>query len=89
MLSLQTIVARYHVRPLVDLNRAVLIKAQQFYRDLSRHLGSSAGFFAHWLPSCSAVYPLSSLDQAGTLALQGWVGGLFGEGISDELMQYV
>lgn len=43
----------------------------------------------HWLPSASAVYGLPSLNDDAKAAVQGWVGALFGEGISDELMQYV
>ncbi|ORY69177.1 mediator complex subunit Med5-domain-containing protein [Leucosporidium creatinivorum] len=58
----------------------------KLYADLPRHLGSSKGFFVHWLPSAPAVYPLQGLDEESKLAVDGWVEGLFGEGISDELM---
>lgn len=57
------------------------------FGDLSHHLGSERGFCRHWLGSVSAVYTLHSLDDAGKTAVNGWIGGLFGEGISDELIK--
>lgn len=63
--------------------------ALQLYAGLPCHLGTSKGFFALWLPSAPAVYPLQGLDDESKAAVHGWVEGLFGEGISDELMQCV
>ncbi|GAA5910058.1 hypothetical protein JCM5296_007009 [Sporobolomyces johnsonii] len=54
--------------------------------NLAYHLGSSTSFFARWLPTTAAVYTLPSLDDEGRTAVAGWIGALFGEGISDDLM---
>lgn len=57
------------------------------YEDLGYHLGATAGFCVHWVGSVGAVYALQGLDEEGRAAVGGWIGGLFGEGISDELIK--
>ncbi|GAA5836468.1 hypothetical protein JCM9279_000400 [Rhodotorula babjevae] len=54
--------------------------------NLAHHLGSASSFFTTWLPSCSAVYALSTLSDDERSVVSGWIGALFGEGISDDLM---
>jgi len=65
----------------------VVLARFDLYEDLSYHLGVSSGFCRHWLSSISAVYTVHTLDDQGKAAVGGWVGGLFGEGISDELIK--
>jgi hypothetical protein len=55
----------------------------------THHLGRTGGFFAHWLPTLSATFPLAALDAASSAAVNEWVSALFGEGISDDLTQLV
>ncbi|KAM0753502.1 hypothetical protein T439DRAFT_322399 [Meredithblackwellia eburnea MCA 4105] len=57
------------------------------HRDLPHHLGGGNGFFCRWIPSISVVYALSDLDEEAKSVVDGWVADLFGEGISDDLMQ--
>lgn len=59
----------------------------QLHRNLAHHLGSHKGFFCRWIPSISAVYSLPDLDQDSKSVVDGWIAALFGEGISDDLMQ--
>ncbi|BGP34437.1 hypothetical protein JCM10296v2_006257 [Rhodotorula toruloides] len=54
--------------------------------NLAYHLDSSSSFIATWLPSASAVYALSTVTDDERNAVSGWIGALFGEGISDDLM---
>ncbi|GAA5975572.1 hypothetical protein JCM5350_002653 [Sporobolomyces pararoseus] len=54
--------------------------------NLSYHLGSSQSFLNTWIPSSSAAYSLSSLDEEGRTAVAGFIAALFGDGISDDLM---
>lgn len=80
--------SRFKVSRAVSIIQAVTDSSKlQLYSDLPRHLGSDKGFFVHWLPSAPAVYPLQGLDDESKSAVDGWVEGLFGEGISDDLMQ--
>lgn len=61
----------------------------QLHANLAHHLGSTTSFFTRWLPSCSAVFALSTLSDEERSVVSGWIGALFGEGISDDLMQCV
>ncbi|BGP00452.1 hypothetical protein JCM10021v2_004137 [Rhodotorula toruloides] len=54
--------------------------------NLAYHLDSSSSFVATWLPSASAVYAVSTMTDDERNAVSGWIGALFGEGISDDLM---
>ncbi|GAA5892443.1 hypothetical protein JCM8208_005823 [Rhodotorula glutinis] len=58
----------------------------KLHSNLAHHLGSTSSFFTTWLPSCSAVYALSTLSDDERSVVSGWIGALFGEGISDDLM---
>ncbi|GAA5948530.1 hypothetical protein JCM3775_004170, partial [Rhodotorula graminis] len=66
----------------------VQLVARRFklHSDLAHHLGSASSFVTTWLPSCSAVYALSTLSDDERSVVSGWIGALFGEGISDDLM---
>ncbi|GAA5931433.1 hypothetical protein JCM1841_001666 [Sporobolomyces salmonicolor] len=64
----------------------IVVSRFSLLENLAHHLGSSTSFFARWLPTSSAVYTLPSLDDEGRTAVAGWIGALFGEGISDDLM---
>ncbi|KAK4048834.1 hypothetical protein OIO90_005642 [Microbotryomycetes sp. JL221] len=64
----------------------IILERHQLLDDVARHLGSSSSFFSKWMPSKAAVYPLEELSQASKAAVDDWIEGLFGEGISDELM---
>lgn len=89
VLFLKTVLSRFQVKhqPLFVPFQHSHSAATQLYSDLPRHLGANTGFFVHWLPSAPAVYPLQGLDDESKSAIDGWVEGLFGEGISDDLMQ--
>lgn len=92
VLFLQIGLTRFNVRTIISLVLCVhdlTLDSVQLYHDLASHLGTNKGFFVDWLPSTSAVYPLSALDDASNAAVGDWVGALLGEGISDELTQYV
>lgn len=67
----------------------VVLARHGLYEDLSCHLGAGSGFCVHWLGSVSSVYALQGLEEEGKAAVGGWIGGLFGEGISDELIKSV
>ncbi|CDR45899.1 RHTO0S11e06128g1_1 [Rhodotorula toruloides] len=54
--------------------------------NLAYHLDSSSSFIATWLPCASAVYATSTMMDDERNAVSGWIGALFGEGISDDLM---
>ncbi|GAA6058794.1 hypothetical protein JCM10212_001910 [Sporobolomyces blumeae] len=54
--------------------------------DLSYHLGSSHSFLASWIPTSSAAHALPALDEDSRAAVGGFIGALFGDGISDDLM---
>ncbi|GAA5825995.1 hypothetical protein JCM11251_000082 [Rhodosporidiobolus azoricus] len=56
------------------------------YTNVAYHLGSASSFFASWLTSVSATYPLSIMTEEERTAVSGWIAALFGEGISDDLM---
>lgn len=71
----------------IVLSLQVILSRFDLNRDLARHLASHSGFYLNWLASVSAVYPLQGMDQDSTILIRGWVGALFSEGISDELMQ--
>ncbi|SCV74949.1 BQ2448_7978 [Microbotryum intermedium] len=64
----------------------VVISRHGLQTDLVHHLGSRRGFLVWWLPSISATYPLTSLDDDAKATINGWINALFGDGISDELM---
>jgi hypothetical protein len=61
----------------------------QLHNNLAYHFGSITSFFVGWLPSSSATYPLTVIAEDERAAVGGWIAALFGEGISDDLMQYV
>lgn len=61
----------------------------QLLDNLAYHLDSSSSFIATWLPCASAVYATSTMMDDERNAVSGWIGALFGEGISDDLMQCV
>ncbi|BGP42471.1 hypothetical protein JCM10449v2_006476 [Rhodotorula kratochvilovae] len=58
----------------------------KLHSNLAYHLGSASSFFTRWLPSSSAVYALSTMTDEERSTVSGWIGALFGEGISDDLM---
>lgn len=57
--------------------------------DLAHHLGNEHGFFCRWIPSISAVYSLSDMSDESKSVVDSWISDLFGEGISDDLLQCV
>jgi len=59
----------------------------QLAGNLAHHLGSDQGFFSRWIPSVSAVYSLSDMNAESKSVVDGWISDLFGEGISDDLLQ--
>lgn len=69
------------------LTVALIPSSHQLHVDLAYHLGPESTFTSSWLSSLSAVYPLNGMDVSTSETLQGWIKDLFGEGISDELMQ--
>ncbi|BGP26781.1 hypothetical protein JCM10295v2_005741 [Rhodotorula toruloides] len=54
--------------------------------NLAYHLDSSTSFITSWLRSASAVYAISTMSDDERNVVSGWIGALFGEGISDDLM---
>lgn len=50
-------------------------------------LGARKGFCVQWLSASNAAYTLQALDEESRASVKGWIEGLFGDGISDELMQ--
>ncbi|GAA5934844.1 uncharacterized protein JCM15063_003082 [Sporobolomyces koalae] len=64
----------------------VVVQRFELVDNLSYHLGSSASFLNSWIPTSSAAYALSALDAESKTAVAGFIGALFGDGISDDLM---
>ncbi|KAM0786614.1 hypothetical protein ACM66B_002067 [Microbotryomycetes sp. NB124-2] len=68
------------------LSLQIILRRHQLMDDVALHLGSVSSFFSQWIPSVSAVYALEGLSATSRAAVDDWIEGLFGEGISDELM---
>lgn len=66
-----------------------ILLLSQLNSNLPASLGCHRGFCVQWLPATPPVYTLSALDDEARTAVKGWLEGLFGDGISDELMQCV
>ncbi|TKA52228.1 hypothetical protein B0A53_04651 [Rhodotorula sp. CCFEE 5036] len=64
----------------------VTVERFELSHDLAKHLGSTSSFFVAWLRASSAVYTLTNISDEERHTISGWIGALFGEGISDELM---
>ncbi|GAA5864302.1 hypothetical protein JCM3774_002745 [Rhodotorula dairenensis] len=64
----------------------ITVKRFQLGHDLAKHLDSTTSFFVSWLRATSAVYTLTNISDEERHTISGWIGALFGEGISDELM---
>ncbi|GAA5821810.1 hypothetical protein JCM3770_002900 [Rhodotorula araucariae] len=64
----------------------LVVNRFKLHTNLAYHLGSATSFFTRWLPSCSAVFALSTMTDDERSTVSGWISALFGEGISDDLM---
>ncbi|GAA5995704.1 uncharacterized protein JCM10292_004693 [Rhodotorula paludigena] len=64
----------------------IVVHRFKLHDNLARHLGQSTSFFVSWLPASSAVFALPTLSDDERSTISGWIGALFGEGISDDLM---
>ncbi|GAA5988829.1 hypothetical protein JCM10908_006188 [Rhodotorula pacifica] len=64
----------------------ITVERFELGHDLAKHLGSTTSFFVSWLRASSAVYALPNISEEERHAVGGWIGALFGEGISDDLM---
>lgn len=95
VLFLQVVVHRFQVRrsrrlfPQASQLGLTLHSPSKLHGHLCRHLGSTTSFYAAWLRAPDAVFTLASLAEGERIAVSGWISALFGEGISDDLMQCV